>query len=223
MDKCTNPKLGNLLHAYELKTLTGADVERFELHILECDYCFNEISSFNDEVSMLLSDNQIKKELENQISPESAQTTIWRLLWPNRTPLVLRPAFIYSAAALLILVWLGSSILNVPDKIRTVQSIGFYQTRSGKPNVFYKAKSRDAFINFMVKNYDGKSGVVVNILDQRENLVYHNEQFDDIDVNGLGRLYLSLADLEKGEYSLELKMPENIPPFNRIVYSFEIK
>ena len=227
MSKCINPKLGNLIHAYELKTLKDEDAEQFELHLLSCDHCFNELSSFHDEVSMLLSDDQIKQAVEENLTTKasgaSAKRPAWRSLWPERMPIVLKPAVGYVLTALVIVVWLGSSILNPPEKIRGVQAIGFYQTRSSESHVFYKDKSGDAVIKFIVPAYDGQQQVEITVFGSRNEWIYANSHFGEIEGSGMGRLYLSLDDLNRGEYALELKIAENNPPLDRIVYSFEIK
>ena len=41
MSECINPKVGQLLFAYELGALPEEEVEKFELHLFECEYCLN--------------------------------------------------------------------------------------------------------------------------------------------------------------------------------------
>ena len=39
MDKCIDTKLGEQLFAYELGVLDEESLARFEVHLLECNYC----------------------------------------------------------------------------------------------------------------------------------------------------------------------------------------
>jgi len=48
MSKCTDERLGVLLHAYELKLLGKDEVERFEMHLLHCEHCFARVSQFQE-------------------------------------------------------------------------------------------------------------------------------------------------------------------------------
>lgn len=227
MNKCNNPKMGSLLHAYELKTLKEKEAEQFELHILECDYCFNELSSFNDEAAILLSNSEVQQEVElqasSQLHPQAPREKFWQRLWPSRTPVVLKPAFVYGLAALLIILLLVDIGSNNEKDIRPIQSIGLYQTRSNEMNVFFKDRSDDAVINFIIRDYNRQSDIVVNIRGGDNQLLFSDDNFSDINDNGLAHLYLSLKDMAKGEYSLEIKIPENNPPLDRIIYSFEIR
>ena len=42
-DDCTNKRFADMLHHYELGMLTDEQRREFELHLLECDYCFGRV------------------------------------------------------------------------------------------------------------------------------------------------------------------------------------
>lgn len=53
MDKCINPRIGRLITQYELGRLSDKDCNRFEEHLINCDYCskeLEEMESFSDSV-----------------------------------------------------------------------------------------------------------------------------------------------------------------------------
>ena len=64
------------------------------------NYCFNELSSFNDETSLLLNDLQIRNLVESQslanTDSDNSRKSIWKMLWPSKTPILLRPAIAYA-------------------------------------------------------------------------------------------------------------------------------
>ncbi len=46
MSKCSNTNIGKMLHLYELGLLSEEDLQKFELHLLDCDFCYNNVQKF---------------------------------------------------------------------------------------------------------------------------------------------------------------------------------
>ncbi|MFH2035686.1 MAG: tetratricopeptide repeat protein [Candidatus Zixiibacteriota bacterium] len=61
MNRCINNKSEKLLHAYELGMLSGEELGEFELHLLECDYCFQKIKDLKKAAKLLRFDTDIQK------------------------------------------------------------------------------------------------------------------------------------------------------------------
>lgn len=51
--ECINKKIGNLLFFYEMELLSDEESEKFEEHILECDYCFEMLSNSEKVFDMI--------------------------------------------------------------------------------------------------------------------------------------------------------------------------
>ncbi len=49
--KCTNPEIGKLIFMYELKLLSDDERERFEDHLLSCEYCMDEVWRFSPVIA----------------------------------------------------------------------------------------------------------------------------------------------------------------------------
>ncbi len=109
---CVNPKIGNLLARYELKLLSPAEKSAFELHLLQCDFCYQEYDSFSSVIAVMSEERAALKEALTQESG-ARPLTIWDSLRalaqrPNGLPSV-RPAWGLAAAAVLLLlffIWL---------------------------------------------------------------------------------------------------------------------
>ena len=68
MSECINEDVGRLLHAYELGQLDENDCERFEEHLMECDYCFEQAKKSQSISRMILTDNENRKNIEELVS-----------------------------------------------------------------------------------------------------------------------------------------------------------
>jgi hypothetical protein len=226
MGGCINPSLGKLLHAYELKSLTPEETDRFELHLLECDHCFNEVSSMVDEIGTMLYDEPTKQaitDLAGQPLPSAEPVSFWRHFWPFRTPLLLRPGFIYALLVIaLIPAYIGVSSL-ITSKAHPIQSIGLYQTRSVEIPILDKSRGSDAVINFLLDNFSRNDILSVTIKGNDGRAVYANENFTGVDDQGIGRLYLEFDRFKAGSYTLEVINRKQQSPADRSVFEFTIK
>ena len=60
MSNCTDNLKGKMLHAYELGTLSDDELRQFELHLYECEHCFQQIKAFNQPSRLLRHDPEIR-------------------------------------------------------------------------------------------------------------------------------------------------------------------
>jgi len=59
MTLCTDKHVGNLLHPYELGILDEDEQQRFEAHLLNCDYCFSRLETLLPAALLLRSAPEI--------------------------------------------------------------------------------------------------------------------------------------------------------------------
>lgn len=155
--KCTDPELGVLLHAYELNILSDEDTERFEIHLLECEYCFEQIKDFESEAGLLSSDEEVKKLIQECSQEEYPQSEsflrkLWHHLWPE-VPWIFKPALAY----LLILVMILPAYWGLREvtksgtetQIGLVQNISLTPFRSTGEDVFKISLGKDGLISFV--------------------------------------------------------------------------
>ncbi|MCK4773655.1 MAG: zf-HC2 domain-containing protein, partial [Candidatus Krumholzibacteria bacterium] len=107
MNRCTDHKIGDLLHAFELDQLDAEQQEAFELHLLSCDHCFEQVSRFEGVASLLRSDADVQELVRSAataLEPETERESLWsRLLdalWP-KTTFLLKPVVSYLIVILL--------------------------------------------------------------------------------------------------------------------------
>jgi len=94
-----------MIHAFELGILSEQEKDRFELHVLECPYCFEQLKSFGDRVRVLTTSPDIRNLLSADPGGTGAEVSwrsrLARLLWPESTPVILRPALLLLVCLLL--------------------------------------------------------------------------------------------------------------------------
>ncbi|SYZ73404.1 hypothetical protein TRIP_C21522 [Candidatus Zixiibacteriota bacterium] len=73
-EKCNNIRFQDMLHAYELHMLSGNDLEAFEQHLLECEYCAREVERLKEVSDLLEHDSQVALNLE-QIASRGRETS----------------------------------------------------------------------------------------------------------------------------------------------------
>jgi len=72
--RCCDKSIGTLLHAYELRVLTEQDTERFEIHLLQCDFCSHQVELFQREAAMLRNDDDVAWITPRYIPTESTES-----------------------------------------------------------------------------------------------------------------------------------------------------
>ncbi len=224
MSKCKNLNLGNLLHAYELKALSDEDVEHFEIHLLECEFCFEQLRNFERVASLLASDEEVKKSIRDSLQqeqphPEPFLKKLWRSIWPD-APIVFKPAMAY----LIILVMIIPAYLGVTKLVRnenkSIQVVYLASDRSAGGDVFQiRPKSRFQ-IGF---EFDGARvgqayKLVVESSDHK--VVLKNYKYKDFNEKGCGYLDLPVSKMKAGNYRLVITDPQT---GNWQEYTFRVK
>ena len=96
MDKCTEPRFQQMIHAFEVGLLTNEDRKAFELHLLDCEACSNEVKSFlpvsgpirhdptlrpdEEEVEAIMATDRDEKPVARR---KNAKSWPWTARWPK--------------------------------------------------------------------------------------------------------------------------------------------
>lgn len=131
MDKCINPELGSLLSSYQLGSLSKKNQIRFEEHLLECNYCSEELKEMSELASNLRENKNeiltalnaaglnltgLKKEVLKEISDENKSVylnVVWeRLKNVFSLPKVYVPVSVMVSIVLFTIVFRLSQPLN---------------------------------------------------------------------------------------------------------------
>jgi len=210
MLKCIDEKIGAMLHAYELRTLSEEDTELFEIHLLHCDYCCNKVREFEEFATALGGSDKVKAAVE-RISKEAGETQsardgILRKLWPGGS-LLLKPGFIYILALLLLIPAIyGISLMTSPDyEIGAVQREIYYGVRNnGDAISFSKQSSFYGTIRFLVPDWEEGKKYRIALDDPTGMIVSRADGFDHLDDDGIGEITIPVGDMETGKYLISI-------------------
>jgi hypothetical protein len=227
MSKCKDVKVGNLLLAYELGGLTEEDNERFEAHLIECEYCFGELKAFEQEAEVLRGDEDVRQMLSTAGEEQHSQEPnflqrLWRYLWPE-TPILYRPALVYLVLLILLIPAYRGIMGPGEDKIRNIQTMHLLPDRSADDNVFRIGTEDDGLVSFVFRGALPGRIYTLTLESEDGRAVFRDEKFGGFDEYETGRLLLQLGGMEEGNYRLIIVDPLGEAPLNRQEHSFKIE
>jgi len=227
MAKCTDPDIGQLIHAYELTLLSDEERELFELHYMSCEYCYKKIQDFEQEADIMKPNEKIKKIVsealrERENPSASFFRRIWNYLWP-KGPLVFRPALIYSLALLLAFIGYYGSEMKREEGVASVQICELHPIRSEKRNVFKKSLKKDGILLFYFEHAESGESYEVVVEHEEGWVAFDEKRFDLFDDYGSGQLLWPQEKMKTGQYQIAITDPRKEPPDNRKVYGFRIE
>ena len=212
MSECSNIRLGMLLPAYELGALPSAEIERFEVHLLQCDHCFDELMSFRKEMTLLKSDPEIRSITDAKsrrlAGSDSRAARIRGILWP-KTFFILKPAVAYVLILLMIIpAYRGLRKQGGADIREISQTLELIPTRETSIGAFQKSLGELALLTFECQWAETGNSYHVTIQAEDGQVIYDNRDFKDFDWTGTGRLHLYLPGIKSGRYRLLIINPE---------------
>lgn len=223
MSECNDKEIGKLIHAYELNNLADDDIERFETHMLQCEYCFERVREFELYAREIRSSYKIQekvKKLAEKYRPSiSDREKGRRNLFPE-SALSFRSIFLY--LLILVIVVPGFFVVKGLIKSDETQVIRLMPTRMSYDNVFRIGAGIDGTIYFGLEDIDPQRDyqIVITAEDGREVVRY--DRFSDFDIRGAGKLSFPLEKMQKGRYSLIISEREGDRSVILSEYRFKI-
>ncbi|MEZ5359726.1 MAG: zf-HC2 domain-containing protein [Candidatus Zixiibacteriota bacterium] len=222
MASCHDPQIGALLHLYELGNLTEKERDEFEVHLLKCHYCFEKVEAFKTEAELMRNSGDIRDIL---LVPETTETEsgFWKSLWPKK-PLLLKPGF----GLLLVLLLIFPSIIGIyslldnHQGIRQIQMVSITSSRAANNKVFYKSQGTEGVINLAVGGLSGEKSYIVEIRRCNSDKALYSYEGIVFNELGMGQLYLPLAEMPVGDYTLVVINGANDSK-DKLSYTFSIK
>ena len=221
---CTDQKLGSLIHAYELDMLSEEELNSFEAHLLECDFCFELARKFAPHAVSLSSSPDVSKTLKelNQQSPE--QTTLkkrfWNVLWPD-FPFILRPAALLFVLAVLIYpAYMG--LISVNDggvsQLRSVELVPMRATQLVELDI---ESETDIVLSFVIP--DARSEGEYSLSLSFDNaILYQDDRFSNFDSYGVAYILVPFELVKTGQYHLVIKDNEKPVGAQQVEYKFAL-
>jgi hypothetical protein len=214
---CIDRKLGDLLSAYELGLLSESDTERFEQHLIGCEYCYTRLKEAAGISDLLLNSPRVKSETEKYAqtgSDSSVRNRLKTIFWPD-IPLPLRPAITLTLLILLIYpAYLGLNGKNQGD-IRRVQSITLITKRSVDLPQLDISSGRDGLISFVYRDAKPDQFYIIGIESGEGRVLFTDSEFDGFDEFGVGSILLPFRTMRPGLYLLVIQpatTDSKIPP-----------
>jgi hypothetical protein len=208
MSKCVDTHIGKLLHDYEMGWLSDNERERFEMHLMECPYCFEEVRQFRHAAELLSEDETVRAAVAGAVEDVEREVTFWQrvrdLFWP-KTNVLLKPAFVYLLIVLLLpLVYRGISHRQPGgDRVRAVRMIDLVSTRGPLQTVRPQAGD-DLVLNFGYEAAIPDRQYRVLLKSEKQDTMYLNAGFG-FDRRQAARLIVPHTLLSPGEYLLVIE------------------
>jgi tetratricopeptide (TPR) repeat protein len=95
--RCLDERFRDMIHHYELGLLSEEECRDFELHLYECDHCFEEVRRFSETTQLIRHDPDVREVIEQIAAERSASPR--RKTWQQVVPVV-----VIAAAALILLI-----------------------------------------------------------------------------------------------------------------------
>ena len=220
--ECNDLEIGKFLHAYELGVLSAEEAERFEIHLLKCEYCFNELKKNESAITTLLNDDEIKASAsaDTRVN-KTPKKGIKEILWPD-LPLLLRPVVTLALVILLLYpAFLGIERLT-EQKATPAQIISLVPSRSINGNVFEIGQKTDVILMFIYPKGERDRSYKLMIQDSSGKEIYHIDNFTCFDASKTGNLILSRDKFPDGSYKLIVEQGQNMDNGEMQEYNFRI-
>ncbi|MCP4582280.1 MAG: hypothetical protein GY839_11750 [candidate division Zixibacteria bacterium] len=206
MAKCIDPQIGSLLYAYELKGLSEKEIERFEIHLLKCDYCLNEVNEFKDHAAIINEDDAVKQIVQDSVGDKSITISLWRQLWRHLWPeakFVFKPAVSYLVIFLLAFPAIDWLTYHGKDEVRTIFAVTLLAERSPTDNIV--PRDCEVAINFSFREVIEGHSYQISIKSKDDKIVYVIEDYSGFNKYDNVCIYLPANMLKSGRYSLTIK------------------
>lgn len=223
--KCTDSTIGELRHAYEIGALSVEDTEKFEIHMLECEACYEEVSQFDDAAELMRSDVEIRREVRQAADAgetrPSLVSTLIKYLWPE-TPLVFKPAVAFFALALLVYPAYRGMQGSGDSGLREIQSVSLLPNRSLSNASFLASPGQDGLISFVFPGAEVGMEYRLVIESSDGDEVMSIDSFTGFDQYETGRIVVPLGRLDDGSYRLVISDQVGADPYHEQIYVFEV-
>jgi len=107
MGNCIDPRFEPMIHAYELGTLSDEDRQALELHMLECESCFEAVRGFEKTSRMLKTDPDVRALVAEMVDSEPSVRSLGKGSRPEKDNRRLPrwvPVTVVAAAAVLLII-----------------------------------------------------------------------------------------------------------------------
>lgn len=221
MGKCVDKSVGRFLHDYEMGWLSEEDHERFELHLMDCKCCFDQVREFRHAASLLATDEEVRAAFRSSGRVAGFWSRLFRYLWPEGN-LFMKPALAY----LCILILLPIALTGLFDRAsedglaRPVRTLELVSTRGALQTV-QMDEGKDLVLNFGFAGAMPERQYRVILKSPGGDILF--EQHDlTFDIRQSARLYVPFSILSSGEHTVIIQDPQDSSPMGTDTLRFLI-
>lgn len=223
MGGCREPKYEDMLHAFELGMLSDSNREKLEIHLLECDHCFENARGLADAAVLLRDDPDVKQfidHIDKKKQPSKpARHKILNLLWPEK------PRYILAKPIVILILFLIVSYpiyrFGVYQPSGYQQTINLFPMRGGNANIISLEKGGEVIVNFVFENAKPGKLYDITISTRDGEIIYSDNKFSNFNTSGLGSIALPVNEFEKGDYVLNIVDPTSDERDSTYTYYFK--
>jgi hypothetical protein len=202
---CINGKVGDLLHAYELGILSPEEADKFEVHLLDCEYCAQKVAAFGRQAEILRSGRQVAEEIAEQAA-EVADVTgeasgMWARFWPTGSPFLKPGLLLLIILILLIPAYRGMFIAKSPQ-IGPPQVVNLVPFRDSEPECFDRSRRGDGLLTFVYPGAATGKPYIIQIGSESGEIIFADSSYAAFDEYGTGRLLFPAKLMKPGRYKL---------------------
>ena len=214
MSGCTNPKYEAMLHAFELGMLPEEDRDELQVHLLECDHCFEKASKMQQAAALLRDDPDVRIEID-QLSKkkllfEWIGSKARGFFAPqNSRYILLKPLFLL---CIILIILYPVYRFGFHGSSPYIQTINLLPMRGGGENTIFLEKGGDAVINFVCENAKPGTAYIVQITAPDGDTLYLNRNFTGFSEAGMGSLKIPISKFSRGDYRLTISDGSKAPP-----------
>ena len=216
MSPCVDPRFEEMLHAYELRLIDDEDRQQLELHLLECEHCYQKVRRLESAMALVRDDQAIRERVIESVPEEPAVKT--------RIPASRMARFAVAAAIIFVA---GVSLFRVlsqdeqPPQVQ--QTILLISTRSADTPSLARAEGGLAAIRFVYEDAAMDRAYDITIQTREGTVVLTWDGFSQFNDQGLGEWVVPIDQLEPGPYVLRIG-PAGAPGAETLrQFSFRVK
>jgi hypothetical protein len=225
MSECIEPKYRDMLHAFELGILPDHDTRNLEVHLLQCDHCFETAQEFSGATRLLREDKDIKDSIikisKKKALSESPILKILTLLWPEKPRFILAKPVSIFIMLLIISIPVYKILLDKPSTYQ--QTVNLFPLRGGEKDLLSLEKGGKAIINFVCEDAGPGIAYHVEIAALNGDILYSNEDYSDFNESGMATIIIPLDSFNRGRYTLIITDKSIEPPEVKQKYYFSVE
>jgi Putative zinc-finger len=193
MNRCTDPGLGSMLHAWELGMLSDEDRQRFELHLLRCETCADEACQFSQAGKLLQGDSELR--------PAADELVKIRDTMPPESHTVRRKITrILLVAAVILAVAIPIYRMTMPphNESHAVQRLNLVPIRGDGENTVRRNLGGTVEILFYMENIRPNSEYRVVLTTSANSILFYDDHYRRSGASGSGKITLPANTLPVG-------------------------